>query len=365
MKSGQIAPFIHPDMLYYSHVNEDNSIERKLLLAGDYSVVVAVAGSGERVLAIMDNKSVKRILAIDVNEEALFLLQLKVALLINLTIEDYLKFIGHENSEIPFRKKCFEEVKSHLTQSCRVYWECKPQGIEQGILYAGHFEIFLERIRPLVISFLGKTFLRVLSEENFRPTPFQQLKWKLLSFFFSKKWIYKLWGNKDTAFIGRGASLERIPAALDFLIKSGQAASSFITHLIFKGHLRDMKESNLPVSLQKQALQKIKERLITAELCIEYHTGDLLEFVKTYKNNAANQTFYSASDILSFENHSYLADLLKNILNTPDNIIVVRSFLRNRLSLPQLKELASTYKMIEEFDQMDSSGMYQVVAIKN
>ena len=45
------------------------------------SRVIAVAGSGERVLALMDNPSVDLLVAVDISREALFLLQLKIAAL--------------------------------------------------------------------------------------------------------------------------------------------------------------------------------------------------------------------------------------------------------------------------------------------
>jgi len=64
-------------MLFYSHVNEDNTIERQLLQNSGCRHAVAIAGSGERVIALMDHESCKKITAVDFNKDALFLLQLK------------------------------------------------------------------------------------------------------------------------------------------------------------------------------------------------------------------------------------------------------------------------------------------------
>ena len=63
-------------MLYYSHVNEDNRVEKELLDSSAYATIVAVAGSGERILALMDNNICKEFHIVDVNDETLFLLQL-------------------------------------------------------------------------------------------------------------------------------------------------------------------------------------------------------------------------------------------------------------------------------------------------
>lgn len=352
-------------MLYYSHVNEDSGIERKLLAEGDYPLVVAVAGSGERILALMDNESVKTILAVDVNKEALFLLELKIVMLTNLTAENYLIFIGHAKSEPGFRLTCFEKAKSHLTLACTAYWEQRIEWIEKGILNSGHFEVFIARVRPVVTRFMGKRFKWVLSDSHFQFDYFQQIKWKLLTWLFSKKWVYTLWGNKDVAFIGRGACPEHIPSALNFNLKNGLGFSSFTTHLIFNGHLRDMDELSLPPSMQKEVLTKIRHRIIKKEIHIEYHQKDFLELVKKQKDHLAPAAFYSVSDILSFENHNYIFELLKQIRDRPGNLMVIRAFLRNRLTTLQLNQLATSYKTVQRFDDMDSSRMYQVVAIKS
>src|SRR5690349_17889002 len=90
-----IRSLILIDMLYYSHVNEDNRIERQLLQVSAATTVVAVAGSGERVIALLDQDMCKEVHAVDINQEALFLLELKLTALKALPVEDYLGFCGH------------------------------------------------------------------------------------------------------------------------------------------------------------------------------------------------------------------------------------------------------------------------------
>lgn len=352
-------------MLYYSHVNEDSGIERMLLAEGTYPLVVAVAGSGERVLALMENESVKTIIAVDVNAEALFLLELKIAMLVNLTIDNYLIFIGHAQSDPGFRTKLFQQAKPYLTTLCTSYWEQKIHSIEKGILICGHFEIFMARIRPLLIHFMGKKFKRVLYDTSFQMDCIQRTKWIVLTWFFSRKWVYALFGNKDVAFIGKGTAPEHIPAALTLHLKNGHGFSSFITHLIINGHFRDMDESTLPPSMQKEVLNNIKQRLIKKDIRIEYHHEDLLDFVKKQKHDVHSSTFYSASDILSFENHHYVLELLRNTLNKPGSLIAIRAFLRNRFSTEQLNELTATYQEVKRLDETESSRMYQVIALKS
>lgn len=349
-------------MLYYTHVNEDNRIERQLLQQHGCTTAVAVTGSGERVLALMDAESIKKIIAVDLNKEAIFLLQLKIAVLTSLSTEQYFKFTGHHIGDKNFRRACFEKIKPHLNEDCSIYWGKRIKDIEKGIINAGHFEKFLTRIRPVLHLFLGKNFL---SAFNSRSSFFLKLKWKILSCFFSQTWIYSMLGNKDPAFIGKAVQSRYIPEALDNMIRNGNAYSSFIAHLIFKGHLRNMENEDIPPSFNENTIDKIRERLLKRSLIIEYYTGDLLTFIKQTTLPADLRVFYSVSDILSFEDQDYLSALLEKITAKGGNTIVWRSFLSNRLTKQQQDNLSSKYKEVLQHDKDESSGMYQVFSVTN
>ena len=349
-------------MLYYAHVNEDNSVERTLLQRSDSKIAIAVAGSGERVLALMDHPSLERVVAIDINPQALFLLQLKLEALKALTVEEYLRFIGHAQCKRGDRGELFKRIAPYLTHDCSVYWRDRMNRVEAGLLGTGHFELFLSGIRPLLVSFLGRRFLRILCDATYTLDAGQRMRWRLIAGTFSRKWIYRLMGNRDVAFIGDGADVRIIPDALTSMIDGRRASASFLLHLIFKGHLRDMSSPALPPSLQEAVLGKIKERLTRKKVSVEFCHADVLEYAKHHPCDLP--AFYSLSDILSFEDHDYLAELLETIPDRKGTVIVVRSFLRNRLSLVQLKELVRSYREIRFLDEFDRSGMYQVIVIE-
>lgn len=350
-------------MIYYSHVNEDSRVERALMQENNFSHIVAVAGSGERVLALMDHESLSDIVAVDLNNDAIHLLQLKICMLINSEADEYLKFIGHLETEKDHRVNRFEKIKGQLSVACREYWEQRIHLIEKGILNAGHFEIFLKKVRPLLNVFLGKDFMKRSSQE--KKSKWIAFKWKIVSWFFSRRWVYLLMGNKDMAFISKDASVKQIPSVLTKQINEGSASASFITHLIFNGHLRDMKQSDLPLSLQEKHLNTIRERLKTGQLVIKYHESDLLEHVRRTENVSGERTFYSVSDILSFEDHEYLDKLINSCLKSPGDQVIFRSFLRNRLSPLELQQLTASYHEVKILDAKDSTGMYQVIAIES
>lgn len=364
-KYGTTKMPIQTNMLYYSHTNEDNRIEQQLLQSSACTTAIVVAGSGERVLALMGNSYCKKIIAVDINEEAIFLLQLKMAAITYLTNEEYFQFTGHYPALPGRRLKIFEKIKPQLSITCAVYWEQNRAVVEKGILYAGHFEKFIARVRPVLNLFLGGKFQGVFDQDSFNARLFPESRWKLLSWMFSQKWVYKLWGNKDKAFIGSGASAERIPTALNSVIKKGNAPSCFMAHLIFKGHLRFMAPKDLPPAMQNEFLNIIRKRILNREIIIDYYREDLLHFMKESRVQITTPVFLSASDILSFEDRKYLAELIKTALQNAGDMIVWRGFLRNILTKQELKTIAENHGNIERHDEQESTEMYQVFSITN
>ena len=81
-------------MIYYSHVNEDNLVEKNWMDQNFFQNLICIVGSGERVLGIMGHGSLEQIFAVDSNIESLYLLELTLKALEKLSVENYLEFIG-------------------------------------------------------------------------------------------------------------------------------------------------------------------------------------------------------------------------------------------------------------------------------
>ncbi|MDR6806899.1 S-adenosylmethionine:diacylglycerol 3-amino-3-carboxypropyl transferase [Dyadobacter sp. BE34] len=349
-------------MLYYSHINEDSRVERNLLRATDYNTVVVVAGSGERVLALLDDEGVRQVHVVDVNEEALFLLQLKLSALKVLSTENYLSFCGHRPAKAGQRKTWFDQCKSELTPAAKNYCQNNLTSVEKGIVNTGHFEKFLSRVRPSINLFLGKNF-----KNSFRGggtwTAFSSKRWNFLLRIFSFRFIYQLWGNKDIAFVSPDAIVKQIPLALNQLVGDGTLQSCFMAHLIFKGHMREMAQSDIPPSLQKEVLEKIKSRIASSSLTIHYHHADVLSFIQANKGTLQEPVFYSLSDILSFENAGYLKQVSEQI-NTQGHTLVWRTFLRNRIEKDRIHNFLD-HNDIDDHSVDECTGMYQVFSSRN
>lgn len=350
-------------MIFYSHVNEDNRIELKLLEKNACQVVVALTGSGERVISLMGNDSCKEIHAVDKNLEAIFLLQLKITILKKQSVDNYLKFCGHYPSSAKFRRLIFFSIKEELPMQCKSYWEWNIHKIEKGILYSGQYERFLNRIRPMVNVFLGKNFQTIFSTDKSAKKHFPAIRWNIMTRLFACKIVYKLSGNNDIAFISRDACISHIPIAINESIKKDKVHSNFMMHLIFKGHLRDMDTDELPPSLQKENLQKIKDKLVNGTIDIHYNHTDILSYLNNYQSFKGSSVLYSLSDILSFENYNYISSVIDKLSHS-ENIIIWRSFLRNRDALNELNIPLELYRKVQSLTESESTGMYQVYLLQ-
>jgi S-adenosylmethionine:diacylglycerol 3-amino-3-carboxypropyl transferase len=348
-------------MIYYSHINEDNRIERQLLCESACATAVVICGSGERVISLMDIDHCKRFIVVDNNDEAIYLLQLKLTALTHLSVHDYLSFIGHYPLPEKERWAMFEAIKQHLPALALKFWNNHSNTIARSLLQAGQFEKFLGRVRSLTRWYLGRGFRHIWTKD-FDRAIFPEKRWGLLKTLFAHKIVYRLAGNKDVAFTGKKADTRLIPSALDGIIKSNKAPASFMAHLVFNGNLLQMPEATLPPSLQKQVLTRVKERLIKKEITVATHVDDLLHFVTNQSQTIRQPAFYSVSDLLSFVPFEYVKELAGET-TTEGNIVIGRSFLRNRLTKDHLHQLTE-FGQVTLYDEQDSTGMYQVFCIK-
>ena len=172
-------------------------------------------------------------------------------------------------------------------------------------------------------------------------------------------------GNFDPAFIGKNGQLKVIPAALHRSLRQGTARRSFMVHLVFFGNFALMPADALPPSMQVQVLEKIRQRLRSGQLVVHYRCGDLLETCKILKIGSGS--FFSLSDILSFEDQYYLQECIQCIFHKqPNAMLVARAFVRNRFREGQSEYFRKVWPMLEITDQsaQESTGMYQVLVFQ-
>ena len=351
-------------MIYYTHINEDNLVERKILNSGFYEDLFCVSGSGERLIALLDHQSLKRVHVIDNNREALYLTQLKLAALQTCSVEAYLDFIGLSGSKLD-RIELFEKIKFRLNEDCIQFWQKNLKYIRKGILHMGHFEKFLSNFRPFLKIYLGSSFYQCFSTPINECISFPHKRWSLIRWFFSQRWVYLLAGNKDVAFISKDGQQKLIPEALQQALRDDSVSQNCLFHLIFNGNLNMMPEKQMPPSFQYEVLTQVKELLQEGRIKIKYYNQDVLAFGKRFDFNQCGNSFFSFSDILSFDNLEYIKKLFKTIKDksVSSSVLILRAFIRNRMSENQIRELKNEFGPVKDLSHLENTKMYQVCEI--
>jgi S-adenosylmethionine:diacylglycerol 3-amino-3-carboxypropyl transferase len=351
-------------MIYYSHVNEDNNVERNALLNRPAKSLYAIAGSGERVIALMDCPTLDTVHFIDNNWDALYLSELKIAALGHLDVKNYCSFIGFSPTSED-RWVQFMDLKPMLSEGCRRFWALHRASIEMGVCNCGHFEQFLQRVNPIIRCFLGKGFYQCFSVKKADWKRFPMLRWRFVKAIFSCRWTYLLLGMKDSAFISKNAALESIPLGLQKSLDTDTVPQSGLFHLVFNGNLHQMLEENLPPSFQTAVLQRIKTALADGRLKVHYHFGDVLDVLTGINIEREASPFFSLSDILSFVNLDYQQKLINLITsaNRGKGILIFRAFVRNRLTQKQAADLKNKFATLQDLTTEERSHFYQVFQI--
>lgn len=349
-------------MIWYSHVNEDSRPE--LSYCKGFQTLISVVGSGERVIALLNNSELKRIYVVDVNTEAIELLKLKLTALTELSIQDYLGFIGAKEMESDIRLNFLKVCLYKMDASSGLFWNQKLDFVGKGILFMGHFELFLSRIRPLLKLFLGVSFFKVFQNDY---QNFPSLRWKIIKILFSNKLVYKIFGNKDISFIGGNADISIISNGIQELIDAGKLHHSFMAHLIFKGSLNEMEPSLLPPSQDPEILRNIQNRLRNKEFHITFENNDILNLLKEISPGVyKSKVFISMSDILSFETPEYIMNCVRVLSNYKNcaAAFVIRSYLKNHLNANDIFKIREMGYSVEDITNLDETKMYKVNLIR-
>ena len=345
-------------MVWYSHVNEDSLPE--IVYSKGCNSVISVIGSGERLIALLDNSELEHVFAVDTNTEAIELLKLKLIALTELNIENYLGFIGAKKISSNERMNCFMQFRNKLNNSSKLFWDRNEHFISTGILHIGQYEQFLSKVRPLLNGFLGSSFKNIFKNDY---DSFSKFRWKIVKSLFSIKLSYVLLGNKDPAFVGEGVDTSIITNGFQELIDNKEFHKSFMAYLVFLGSLQKMNVEYLPASQNPKTLKKIQKKLRNKEIQIQFINKEILEFLEENRLKTFNtNVFLSMSDILSFHENDYVIKCIKSMqeYNGYRITFVIRSYLRNHLDKNAIAKIADLGYKVKNISNMDRTKMYKV-----
>ncbi|HSR18062.1 MAG TPA: DUF3419 family protein, partial [Ignavibacteriaceae bacterium] len=176
---------IFKDVLY-SQCWEDPEIDRQAFNIAEDDIVFSITSGGCNLLTfLIDNP--KSIIALDLNPQQNYLLELKMMAYKYLSYNHLLEFLGVR--KFSNRRFYFDCIKYILSPAARNYWERNMKMIKKGIINIGRYEKYMKLLRICLHLLIGKSIIKKIysSENSLQRKELYEKKWNNLRWkFFCK-----------------------------------------------------------------------------------------------------------------------------------------------------------------------------------
>jgi S-adenosylmethionine-diacylglycerol 3-amino-3-carboxypropyl transferase len=180
------------NFIRYANCWEDADILLEGLAPKKGSRILSIASAGDNSFSLL-TANPGLVVAADISEVQLWLVELKKAAFQHLSYEEMLGFLGF--AESTERKKMFTGLKQSVSNECRTYFETNIHLIEAGVISQGKFEkyfqLFCKKVLPWIHS--AKTIDQLIAAKTeteqrlFYNRHWNTWRWRLLfKLFFSK-----------------------------------------------------------------------------------------------------------------------------------------------------------------------------------
>jgi S-adenosylmethionine-diacylglycerol 3-amino-3-carboxypropyl transferase len=343
------------NILRYANCWEDADILSQALAVKKGDKVLSIASAGDNSFSLLLNDP-KIVVAADVSEVQLFLVELKKACIKTLSQPETLMFLGFEESDN--RKQLFEKIKKHLRPEAQRYWEEHMHQIEAGIIHEGKFEryfqLFVRKILPWIHS--KKTVVALFKSKSateqaaFYHKKWNNWRWRLLfNVFFSKRVMGKF--GRDPEF------LKQVSVNVsDYIFKKAEkelSGTQSFDNFILRYNLTAGFDKTLPHYLQPGNYERIKtaiDRLVVFK-------GFAEESIATYgKFDAMNLS--NIFEYLDAEIFKKVATRLNDGLNTHGRMAYWNLMVPRKISGLFPDELDCLTNLSDALKQKDKGFFY-------
>ncbi|WP_040795122.1 DUF3419 family protein [Nocardia higoensis] len=150
--------------LLYSTCDEDSRSELRALTVTEDDDVLAVTGSGCRVLSLVVENP-RSVIAVDSSAGQTYLLELKLAAIRHFSYDTLLEFLGVDPSRDRWR--LFEELTPALTPGAIAYFTRYHKAIRGGVLRAGrHEQLYVRLVAPMMRVLYRSAMRDLFAAEN-------------------------------------------------------------------------------------------------------------------------------------------------------------------------------------------------------
>ncbi|MFJ1269086.1 DUF3419 family protein [Legionella lytica] len=322
----------HFNGLVYTLANEDSAIEAELL-AENTAQVVAIAGSGSRIIPLLA-KCPQELICVDLSLEQLYLTELRVESVRHLQHNEFLEFFGYPSADTTAqtREILFNKLVT-LKPETKVYFlNLFRKNAWTPLLYSGKWEQTVRKMSKFIRKFVGKKGLRIfdcmtLAEQKaYYSHQFPQKAWTCFLRIYAvlmsitlkiKPGIFPQVDPKISFY-------KTYKKCFDDMFLNTLARKNYMLQLIFFGEITSPKA--LPAECNPTLFAQAKKALLNTQ--VDYIQEDI---VSTLEKNENKSKFVSLSNAPSYFSNEMAATYLTRIASqlSESATLVVRHFLND------------------------------------
>lgn len=252
-------------IIRYANCWEDADLLLKELNLATNSNVLSIASGGDNSFSLLTTGA-KQVVAVDISETQLFLVELKAEAIKQLDRVSYMKFIGFLEQSKEERTGKYVQLKANLSDKCIAYWDVNTAVIEAGIVHHGKFEKYFQLFAKKVLPFIHSQkkvdhLLSLKSAEeqlDFFNEKWNTWRWRVFfKIFFSRFVMGRL--GRDKAFLKevKGSVSDFILAQAQSHLTTVNAQNNFILNYALTGNFRN----EFPHYVRKDNYEAVKSNI--------------------------------------------------------------------------------------------------------
>lgn len=298
------------DIIRYANCWEDAEVLINALQPKQGERILSVGSGGDNSFALLTTNP-SLVMAVDLNEVQLFVIELKKYAIKYLSYNEFIELTGFKESLK--RRVYFNRIATFLSSDCRKYWLKNFDIIKEGLIYGGKFEKYLltfgKKILPLIV---GKKNIKKYFEKKTQSelVEFYQKKWnnwRWRTFFklFFSKWIMGKFGRTPEF-------MHEVKIDVgDFIfnktenhLKCIEAQNNEFLRFIMNGNFGE----NLPYYARPENFEIIKKNIDKLELYKGY--------IEDLFRRDMNFDCYNLSNIFEYMSDSFFTQVAHTISNS-------------------------------------------------
>ncbi len=290
---------INNDYLRYTNCWEDADLLLDALQINQGDRVLSIGSAGDNCFSLLC-EAPDLVVAVDVNQAQLALIELKKAAIKHLDHSSFLELLGFSPSKR--RDALFQLIMPELSPKTRMFWQDNTELIEQGLIHQGKFEKYFELYRNKVLPLIhSSNVIDTLfesksssSQKGFYSRKWNNLRWRgLFKIFFSKFIMGRL--GRDPQFLTE----VELPVG-DFIynqaanhLSSKSCQQNFFLDYILRGSFN----IRLPHYAREENFYKIKSNIDKLEIRLGYAQEIAEEYKGLNKFNLSNIFEYMSKEV--------------------------------------------------------------------